>query len=201
VETVTIRARRYLNNIVEQDHRAIKQRCASMLGFKSFRTAAITFSGIELAHRIRKGQFALPYERDGRTVSLKELWDEALYDRSQSKTSGNTLRPLTHQISSICVRKHHERRAVVRYPRKLSFGQSLYLLIMPTGGRYWRYRYRYQGKEKMISLGCYPDVSIASAWARHHVARQLLAQGIDPAHRREEFRHASIQPPIAILPA
>ena len=42
---VTIRARRYLNNIVEQDHRAIKRRCAPMLGLKSFRTAAVTFSG------------------------------------------------------------------------------------------------------------------------------------------------------------
>src|SRR5208282_5525212 len=42
--SVEIRARRYLNNIIEQDHRAIKRRCASMLGLKSFRTAAITFA-------------------------------------------------------------------------------------------------------------------------------------------------------------
>jgi transposase-like protein len=52
---VDIRARRYLNNVVEQDHRAIKQRCASMLGLKSFRSAAVTLAGVELAHRIRKG--------------------------------------------------------------------------------------------------------------------------------------------------
>ena len=51
---LVVRCSRYLNNIVEQDHRAIKQRCASMLGLKSFRTAAITFAGIELANRIRK---------------------------------------------------------------------------------------------------------------------------------------------------
>src|SRR5258708_7853202 len=50
---VEVRARRYLNNVVEQDHRAIKQRCASMLGFKSFRSAAVTLAGVELAHRIR----------------------------------------------------------------------------------------------------------------------------------------------------
>jgi putative transposase len=42
---------RYLNNVVEQNHRAVKQRCASMLGLKSFRSAAITFAGIELAGR------------------------------------------------------------------------------------------------------------------------------------------------------
>ena len=52
--SVVVRDCRYLNNIVEQDHRAIKRRCASMLGFKSSRTAAVTLSGIELAHRVRK---------------------------------------------------------------------------------------------------------------------------------------------------
>src|SRR5580692_4133339 len=54
--SVEIRSRRYLNNIVEQDHRAIKRRCAPMLAMKSFHTAAITLAGIELAHRICKRQ-------------------------------------------------------------------------------------------------------------------------------------------------
>ena len=49
---VLVRNCRYLNNIIEQDHRAIKRRCALMLGFKSFGNAAITLAGIELAHRI-----------------------------------------------------------------------------------------------------------------------------------------------------
>ena len=53
-QSVVVRSNRYLNNVIEQDHRAIKQRCASMLGLKSYRTAAITLSGIELAHCIRK---------------------------------------------------------------------------------------------------------------------------------------------------
>jgi transposase-like protein len=47
---VKVRSYKYLNNIVEQDHRAIKRRCASMAGFKSFDNAAITIAGIELAH-------------------------------------------------------------------------------------------------------------------------------------------------------
>ena len=55
--SVVVRCSRYLNNIVEQDHLAIKRRCPSMLGLNSFRTAAITFAGIELANRIRKRQF------------------------------------------------------------------------------------------------------------------------------------------------
>lgn len=75
---VVVRARRYLNNIVEQDHRAIKRRCAPTLGLKSFRTAAITLAGIELAHRIRKRQFSIVGIRRDQPVSLKQLWDRAL---------------------------------------------------------------------------------------------------------------------------
>ena len=54
-----MRSSKYLNNLIEQDHRTVKQRIAPMLGFKRFKTAAITIAGIELMHRLRKGQFAL----------------------------------------------------------------------------------------------------------------------------------------------
>jgi hypothetical protein len=54
-----LRSSKYLNNLIEQDHRGVKQRIAVMLGFKAFRNAAITIAGIELLHRIRKGQFGL----------------------------------------------------------------------------------------------------------------------------------------------
>jgi transposase-like protein len=54
-----LRSSKYLNNLIEQDHRGVKQRIAIMLGIKGFRNAAITIAGIELMHRIRKGQFAL----------------------------------------------------------------------------------------------------------------------------------------------
>ena len=53
------RSSKYLNNLIEQDHRSVKQRIAVMLGFRQFRHAAITIAGIELMHRIRKGQFGL----------------------------------------------------------------------------------------------------------------------------------------------
>jgi len=57
---VEVRGNQYLNNLIEQDHRAIKRRCAAMVGgFKSFGSAAITLAGIELAHRIRKRPFSL----------------------------------------------------------------------------------------------------------------------------------------------
>ena len=60
------------------DHRAIKRRCAPMLGFKSFASGRIILAGIELAHRIRKGQFSFMRGRNG--ASLKQLWDMALAD-------------------------------------------------------------------------------------------------------------------------
>jgi transposase-like protein len=75
---VQVRSSQYLNNLVEQDHRAIKRRCASMGGFKSFGSASITLAGIELAHRIRKRQFSLGRGRHRNFGSLKQLWDRAL---------------------------------------------------------------------------------------------------------------------------
>ena len=58
-EDTTLRQSKYLNNLIEQDHRNIKSRVNVMLGFKRFKNAAITIAGIELMHGIRKGQFNL----------------------------------------------------------------------------------------------------------------------------------------------
>ena len=59
-ETITVRQNKYLNNLVEQDHRNIKRRIRPMLGFKSFRRAQTILAGIELIHMIRKGQYQHP---------------------------------------------------------------------------------------------------------------------------------------------
>jgi transposase-like protein len=75
---VIVRSCQYRNNIIEQDHRAIKRRCSWMTGFKSDRNAAITRSGIELAHRIRKRQFSFAPGGQRRLWSLKQFWDRAL---------------------------------------------------------------------------------------------------------------------------
>jgi putative transposase len=58
-EDTKIRSSKYLNNLIDQDHRHIKSRTNVMLGFKRFGSAATTVSGIELMHRIRKGQYNL----------------------------------------------------------------------------------------------------------------------------------------------
>src|SRR5215468_2825207 len=57
ITSTIIRTSKYLNNIIEQDHRRVKQRCYPMLWFKTFGNAEVTLSGIELANKIKKGQF------------------------------------------------------------------------------------------------------------------------------------------------
>jgi transposase-like protein len=188
--SVTVRARRYLNNLIEQDHRAIKQRSRSMLGLKYFDTAAVTLAGIELAHRIRKRQFTLAYEREGRLLSLKDLWDQALSGKGFSDSFEDSPPLLMHQISrrSPPRRRARRRNGLVRYRRKVSFGQSLYLQVSPNGRRYWHYRYRFGGREKQLSLGRFPYVPVESAWARRHAARHFLEAGVDPAGQKEALR-------------
>jgi transposase-like protein len=72
-----IRSSKYLNNLIEQDHRPIKLRLGPMLGLKRFRNASITIAGVELMHRIRKGQFKLGTLRikQGRAP---EIWNAVL---------------------------------------------------------------------------------------------------------------------------
>ncbi|HTY48906.1 MAG TPA: Arm DNA-binding domain-containing protein, partial [Steroidobacteraceae bacterium] len=69
--------------------------------------------------------------------------------------------------------------------RKLSDGGGLYLQVAPNGGRYWRYNYRFGGKQKTLALGVYPDVSLARAREHHHDARKQLAAGVDPSTGRQ----------------
>ncbi|MFM8481644.1 MAG: IS6 family transposase [Gammaproteobacteria bacterium] len=188
---VEVRARRYLNNVVEQDHRAIKQRFAPMLGLKSFRSAAITLAGIELAHRIRKQQYSVHSGANGRTCSLKDSWTAALAGSAVPQGPGGEQSSPTHQNSEIGLEWPRERPRIdgqVRYPRKIFYGGGLYLLVRPQGGRYWHYQYRYGSKRKTLSLGTYPDLPVDRAQACHHAARRLLAAGVDPSVRRRELR-------------
>jgi len=99
--SVVVRSRRYLNNIVEQDHRAIKSRCAPMLALKSFRTAAITLAGVELAQRIRKRQFSFGPDGPRQFSSLKNLRARALA-RQDFSTDRN--KPTAVALSRHCTR-------------------------------------------------------------------------------------------------
>lgn len=71
-------------------------------------------------------------------------------------------------------------------PRKISDSLGLYLEIMPNGSKYWRMKYRFQGKEKRLALGVYPDVSLAEARKKRDEARKCLGSGIDPSFAKKE---------------
>jgi len=76
-QRVRVRSSQYLNNLIEQDHRRVKQRVQPMLGFKRFDNAAVTISGIELAEKIKKGQFKTG-KLGGCRATMSELWSAAL---------------------------------------------------------------------------------------------------------------------------
>lgn len=67
---------------------------------------------------------------------------------------------------------------------KLFDGGGLFLQIDPSGGKWWRFKYRFAGKEKLISFGTYPEISLKEARKQHADARNLVANGIDPSERR-----------------
>lgn len=69
--------------------------------------------------------------------------------------------------------------------QKVSDGRGLYLEISPKGGKWWRLKYRFEGKEKRISLGVYPDVSLKMARDRRDEARRQVASDVDPSALRK----------------
>ena len=77
-------------------------------------------------------------------------------------------------------------------PYKLSDSGGLFLLVQPGGGKWWRYKYRYVGKEKLLALGAYPDVSLLEARKRHSQARTVLAEGNDPGEAKKEAKRLTI---------
>ena len=82
-------------------------------------------------------------------------------------------------------------------PYKLADGGGLCLLIPPSGAKLWRWRYRVDGKEKMMALGEYPLVSLKEARERHSEARKALANGIDPmAERKAEGKLSRKKPKL-----
>lgn len=78
-------------------------------------------------------------------------------------------------------------------PQRLSDGDGLYLLVQPTGGKWWRFDYSHQGRRKTLSFGTFPEVSLALARERRMEARKKVAAGIDPSRERQEAREAAVQ--------
>ncbi len=75
---------------------------------------------------------------------------------------------------------------------KMADGGGMFLLVQPNGGKWWRLKYRFGGKEKLLSFGTYPDVTLADARARRDAARKLLANGVDPGAVKQAQKAASV---------
>jgi integrase len=73
---------------------------------------------------------------------------------------------------------------------KLFDSGGLHLLVTPSGGRLWRWKYRFEGKEKQIAIGRYPEVTLSEARERHLAARKQLANGVDPLAERKAEKTA-----------
>lgn len=80
-------------------------------------------------------------------------------------------------------------------PTKFADEKGLFLLVTPNGGKWWRLKYRFEGKEKLLSLGVYPDVPLKLARERRDEARQLLAAGVDPGAHRKAAKAAPADAP------
>lgn len=72
-------------------------------------------------------------------------------------------------------------------------GYSLYLVVMPGGAMYWRYKYRFGGKRKQLALGVFPEISLTEARKQHRLAYNLVAEGIDPSEARREKKQEAIR--------
>jgi len=77
-------------------------------------------------------------------------------------------------------------------PYKLTDGDGLFLLVTTVGGKWWRFKYRFGGKEKLLALGTYPEVSLADARGKRDAARKQVAAGIDPSEVRKAQKAAMV---------
>lgn len=73
-------------------------------------------------------------------------------------------------------------------PYKLSDSKGLYLQVHPNGSKYWRYKFRYNGKENVYSIGVADEISLLEARQKHQEARQLLKQGINPNEHKKTLK-------------
>lgn len=80
--------------------------------------------------------------------------------------------------------KHDNLRS--KAPKKLSDGQGLSLWVMPNGSKYWKFAYRYGGKQKTLSIGVYPEVSLKQARFKKAEARELINEGQDPSLEKKK---------------
>ncbi len=78
-------------------------------------------------------------------------------------------------------------------PYKLSDEKGLYLLVNPTGSKLWRHKFRFMGKEKLISYGAYPDLTLAEAREKRDASRKVIANGGDPVQNKRDQKETLLE--------
>lgn len=117
---------------------------------------------------------------------------ESPADDSQNSSQNTApLAPPSRRVLATLTDSEIRAAAPRRGAYELRDGRGLYLLVTPSGGKWWRFDYRIHGKRNNISLGVYPDVSLALARERREDARRLVAKGLDPSAERKQARHTS----------
>lgn len=91
-------------------------------------------------------------------------------------------------LTDVAIRKAAPREK----PYRLADGGGMYLEVSPSGGKYWRLKYRFLGKEKRLALGVYPDVPLAAAREKREDARKKLAAGVDPGEAKKADKRAAL---------
>src|SRR3981189_1438849 len=99
----------------------------------------------------------------------------------QSVSGGDLPRPVLNEARIRAIRPKDR-------PYKLFDERGLFMLVTPSGGRLWRFRYRLGGVEKLLTLGAYPDVSLKRAREKRDDARKLVADEVDPSAKRQAER-------------
>ena len=98
--------------------------------------------------------------------------DESIYPMSLSDAKARNAKPKTK-------------------PYKIADGEGLFLFVMPSGSKYWRLKYFFAGKEKMLALGVYPEITLADARERRAQARKALAAGNNPGEAKKEAKRVA----------
>lgn len=93
----------------------------------------------------------------------------------------------TNKLSDVKIRAAKPREKTY----SMSDGEGMYLEVTPHGGKWWRFKYRYDGKQKRLSLGTYPGTGLKNARKKRQQARDLLLRGIDPAEHRKKEKAAT----------
>lgn len=100
-------------------------------------------------------------------------------------------------LSDVAIRKakpgEHPIKGPTDKPYRLADAAGLYLEVSPAGGKLWRWKYRFAGKEKRLAFGTYPAVSLKDARERRDAARKLLAAGVDPGEHRKAEKAAGAE--------